>query len=363
MAGDERGAGITRPRRRFTPLDLAAMPRAEVRKLVHALVEESGAEVSDYRRRADHDDLHAEMQVLWARCSIRIRVAARSVEPRDVVRFIESLTANGDVAGWLVAPLGTHGDIPVGRTVEVIGPEQLIERFEHSSRVAWTDRRPSVAMDRLAHQRALFEDARHLDPVGMRWLPVLAHNELPAELHQGGAAPQDWMERLTFRMLTHTFRFGGVRYGEAARGRRLPDALLRWPGGGEPLAALLDCKASADGYTMTADHYLRFKEYAGICRAEAQSTGHELRYMVVLSSNFAGSGRAHPFHARHRALTKDTGLSLVYVRAIDLAEAALSVERDEITPANRERLPWAALFDAGLVDDQHFHDMIESSRT
>jgi hypothetical protein len=337
------------------------MARAEVRKLVHALVEESGAHVSDYRRRADHDELHAETDVLWGRRSVRVRVASRPVEPRDVGRFAESLTATGDVVGWLVAPKGVQGELPVDRTVEIIGPEQLIERLEHSSRVIWTGRRPSVAMDRLAHQRALFEDARHLDPVGMRWLPVLAHNELPIELHDGNGAPQDWLERLTFRMLTHTFRFGGRRYGEAARGQRVPDALLRWPSGGEPLAALLDCKASADGYTMTADHYLRFKEYVKICRAEAESTGHDLRYMVVVSSNFSGSGRMHPFHARRRALTKDTGLSLAYVRAIDLAEAAVLVERHEIPQADRDQLPWATLLDAGLVGAQHFHDLIQTA--
>jgi hypothetical protein len=338
------------------------MARTEVRKLVHALVEEAGAEISDYRRRADHDELFAEVNVLWARRSIRVRVASRPVAPRDVVRFAESLAANGDVAGWLVAPLGIEGELPVGRAVEVIEPEQLIERLERSSRVTWTDRRPSVALDRLAHQRALFEDAGQLDPVGLRWLPVVAHNELPGELRDGDAAPQDWLERLAFRMLTHTFRFAGVRYGEAARGKRVPDALLRWPSGGESLAALLDCKASADGYTMTADHYLRFKEYVRICRAEAESTGHDLKYMVVLSSTFSGSGRTHPFHARHRALVADTGLSLAYVRAIDLATAAVSVERQDMAPTDRRRLPWRTIFDAGLVEPSHFRDLVESVR-
>lgn len=316
--------------------------------------------VSDYQRRAGHDDMYAEIDVFWARRSIRVRVAAREVESRDVARFAEALASSGDVAGWLVAPHGTQGELAGGQAVEVIGPEDLIERFERSSRVAWTERRPSVAMDRLAHQRALFDDARHLDPVGMRWLPVVAHNEMPPELRDGEGAPQDWLERFTFRILTHTFRFGGVRYGEAARGKRLPDALLRWPSGGDAIAAMLDCKASADGYTMTGDHYLRFKEYVKICRNEAEGAGHELRYMIVLSSAFTGSGRTHPFHARHKALSEDTGLSLAYVRAIDLVEAAVAVERGEVAPTDRERLPWAGLLDAGLVDARHFRVLIES---
>lgn len=164
-------------------------------------------------------------------------------------------------------------------------------------------------------------------------------------------------------MLTHTFRFGGTRYGEAARGKRLPDALLQWPSGGDAIAAMLDCKASADGYTMTGDHFLRFKEYVKICRREAEAAGRELRYMIVVSSGFTGSGRAHPFHARHQALVNDTGLSLAYVRAIDLAEAAVAVERDEVALTDRERLPWSRLFDAGLVDAQHFRILIEGVRS
>lgn len=319
--------------------------------------------VSDYQRRAGHDDLYAVMDVFWARQSIRVRVAAREVESRDVARFTEALASAGDVAGWLVAPHGKQGEPLGGQAVEVVGPEELIERFERSSRVAWTDRRPRVAMDRLAHQRALFDDARHLDPVGMRWLPVVAHNEMPPELQDGGGAPQDWLERLAFRVLTHTFRFGGVRYGEAARGKRLPDALLRWPSGGDAIAAMLDCKASADGYTMTGDHYLRFKEYVKICRSEAEAAGHELRYMIVLSSAFTGSGRTHPFHARHKALSDDTGLSLAYVRAIDLAEAAVAVERYDVAPTDRERLPWTSLFNAGLVDARQFRVLLESVRS
>jgi len=319
--------------------------------------------VSVYQRRADHDDLLAELDVFWARRSIRVRVAAQEVESRDVARFEEALAASGDVAGWLITPHGAQDELPKSQTVKIVSPEDLIERLERSSRVAWAERRPSVAMDRLAHQRTLFDAAHQFDPVGMRWLPVVAHNEIPTELRDGEGAPQDWLERLAFRILTHTFRFGGVRYGEAARGKRLPDALLRWPSGGDAIAAMLDCKASADGYTMTGDHYLRFKEYVKICRDEAEALGHELRYMVVLSSAFNGSGRTHPFFARHQALRNDTGLSLTYIRAIDLAEAAVTVERDELAPADRERLSWASLFDAGLVEAEHFHSLIENVRS
>jgi hypothetical protein len=317
--------------------------------------------VTDYRRRADHDALYATHASLWTSRSVRIRVLARLAEPRDVERLAESLVAEGDGLGWLVHPHGSSGSLPSLPSVELVTPAELIHKFERSSRVAWNDRRPAVAMDRLADQRSLFEDARLLDPVGMRWLPVTAHNELPPELVAAGGEPQDWLERLAFRLLSHTFRFGGRRYGEAARGRRVPDALLLLPSTTDKVSALVDCKSSADGYTMAADHYLRFKEYERRLRAEAESAGHSLQYMIVVSSTFAGSGRTHPFHARRESLAEETGLKLVYVRAIDLAVAAAAVERADVPPADREALRWSTLFDAGLVGQQHFQDLLQGA--
>lgn len=72
--------------------------------------------VSDYQRRDGHDDLYAAIDLFWARRSIRVRVATREVESRDVARFAEALASSGDVAGRLVAPHGTQvemaGDRP-----------------------------------------------------------------------------------------------------------------------------------------------------------------------------------------------------------------------------------------------------------
>jgi hypothetical protein len=83
--------------------------------------------------------------------------------------------------------------------------------------------------------------------------------------------------------------------------------------------------------------------------------------MVVLSSAFTGNGRTHPFHARRKALKDETGLSLAYLRAIDLAEAAVAVERKGIAPGAVERLLWAELFDAGLVHNEHFRVLTENA--
>jgi hypothetical protein len=185
-----------------------------------------------------------------------------------------------------------------------------------------------------------------LDPVGIRWLPTLALNELPPEIAGLGHAPQDLLERMTFRLLTLALRFGGERLGEAQRGHRLPDAVLRWDRG---KAALLDCKAARDGYVMDADHELRFANYANALSEQLQAAGAALHYIVVVSSEFPGNVARHPHVARAASLRERAGVDLVYLRALDLARLALAVEASELSPAEREALGWASAFDRGLV--------------
>jgi hypothetical protein len=231
--------------------------------------------------------------------------------------------------------------------------------MERCSVIAWPNRRPEPAYDRLSLQRDLDHDAFVLDPVGLRWLPSLALNELPAELAERDLVPETLFERMAFRLFTSALRFRGRRYGEAARGQRLPDAALSWPGF-SPLAALLDCKASADGYLMDSDQYLRFLGYITSLRPEIEAVGQELRYLIVLSSAFAGTaGQRHPFHERASALLEATSVRLVYFRAADLARAATVIEGRGLAPGDREALDWATVFDHGLVQSTHLSEMLE----
>ena len=213
--------------------------------------------------------------------------------------------------------------------------------------------------------RRLEDDAALLDPVGIRWLPTLALNELPVELFSQTVPPQDLLERMTFRLLTTTFRFGGERHGEAARGERLPDSTLTWPAAAdERLAALVDCKATSDGYTMTSDHLLRFKGYVEAARPILAEAGYTLGYLVVVSSDFAGrAGDQHPFRGRAKELREQAGVELAYVRAVDLARLAAIVEGGELSPLRRERLDWRTALDHGLVTADHLEAMVSDGGT
>jgi hypothetical protein len=345
----------TQPRRQFGPRELAELSRAERRKLCQVLLTETGASVVEYQHPAPYDELVLELTPLWRSRTVRVRIATQPVSQSDIDRLVERIGEAADADGVLVAPLGTDGNVAVPSQIALVEPAELIARLERSALVAWLDRKPAPAYQRIAAMRTLEREAALLDPVGLRWLPTLALNELPAELAAHAVSPQDLLERVAFRLLTTTFRFGGERSGEASRGRRLPDSVVTWPAGAPlRLATLVDCKASADGYMMDSDQVLRFQGYVREARPPLEEKGFDLRYLIVLSSDFPGrSGRRHPFQARARELRESVQIELVYLRAVDLARFAVRIETQELDPAAREALDWPTALNNGLVSADH----------
>lgn len=352
----------TQPIRRFDSSDLASLSRDERRKVFQVLLTENGVEVIEYSGPAAYDELVVATRPLWRQRTIRVRIAANQVGQEDVDRLADRVRDASDSEGLMLAPLGVEDDVVVPPQLSVVGPENLIKRLERTPLVGWTDDTPFPAYDRLDALSHLGSEAALLDPVGIRWLPVLALNEIPQELASHGATPQDLFERLAFRMLTSVFRFGGARHGEAARGQRLPDSVITWPERNPSrVAALFDCKAASHGYTMSSDHVLRFCGYVEKARPALEDEGYELRYFVVLSSSFPGSGAGHPLHGRAAELQERVGVELVYLQAVDLSGLAVSVVAGEVEPAARERLGWAAAFEHGLVTAEHFEHMLSEA--
>jgi hypothetical protein len=221
----------------------------------------------------------------------------------------------------------------------------------------WEDG-PAVAIDRLDLVLQL-EQSSFSDRIGIQWLPSVALNELPPSLISSGIEPQDVLERKTFRLLTAAFLFDGVRYGEAARGKRLPDSVLHWPDG-SACSALVDCKAAASGYTMTGDHLLRFVEYADALSPELEATDRPLRYIIVVSSHFPGADDdRHPYHGRREELAERTGLQLCYVKASDLAWLAARIEEREVAFDARRQLDWHCALSKGLVGTDDLMALLE----
>lgn len=182
----------TQPQRRFTPEALAALNRDARRKLVQVLLTETGSRVVEVHRPAGYDELILETRPLWRPRRLRVRIAARAAAQDDVDRLAEAVETAGDAEGMLLTPLGTDGPLQPPATILVIDANELIARMERCTSIAWPDRQPVPAYERVAAQRDLERDAFLLDPAGLRWLPTLALNELPA----ARCYPFVWLERV-----------------------------------------------------------------------------------------------------------------------------------------------------------------------
>jgi hypothetical protein len=315
----------------------------------------------EYNHPGAYDEFVLEVIPLWRVRRIRARILASPLTQKDVDRLADRVAEAGDAEGMLLATQDTAApNVQLPVSVSVISATEMIARLERSALVAWKERQPFPSYELLATQRTLDRDASFLDPVGIRWLPTLALNELPPDLRDAGLEPQDVLERVGFRFLTSVFRLGGERYGEAMRGQPLPDALLTFRAKDLTLAgALLDCKAAANGYTMESDHELRFHRYVKTLAPELAERGIALQFVVVLSSSFPGrTGSRHPFHARNRQMQDKVEVRLAYLRAVDVARAAVSVLSTELSPAAREALDWGTVFSSGLVTAGDLDTMI-----
>ncbi len=215
---------VTQPDRRFELSHLQELDREHRRKLVQLLLTEGGVAAGRVSRPGGVQAFVLRVTPLWRERTIRARLATAEVEQSDIDRLTERLGETGDAEGIVLAPFGVAEGVNASPSVSIVDGSELIHRLERSALVAWPERRPVPSYERVSEQRILEEEAALLDPVGLRWLPTAAVNELPTELAASGLAPQDLLERLAFRMFTAVFRFGGSATGEAARGERVPDA-------------------------------------------------------------------------------------------------------------------------------------------
>lgn len=314
------------------------------RKLIQILVAERGIRVTRVQPRNESDDLHTESPGLWRPRTGLVRLVHRAVTGADVESLAELARSEALAEAVLVegAPgtVGLAGD----SAVQVIRAEALVERIKSSALIEWHAGKPQPSTVRFELAMSLNKLAPSLDPVGLRWLPTLAFNQVPPELERVGRA-DELFERIGFRLLTSCLRLGGRRLGARRRGERVPDAVLRW---GED-AALLDCKAAQYGYRMDIDDQRALIEYVERLRRDEEDAGFNLDFVVVISGDFDGrQDDTHPYFARARAFETEAKAKLVYLRAADLVRLAIKVESVGADPADREAIGWSDLFSQGM---------------
>lgn len=332
--------------RALTADRLAELTRATRQQLVRALLVERGVRVTRVQPRGEADDLYVSLTAVWRSRQGRVRVVYRSVDEGDIAALAEVATAEDLADAVLIEAAPHQGPVVVGAgPVQLIGAEALVAFLQSSALPAWAEGMPAVEIDRFRLWTGLQEQATIADPSGLRWLPTLALDKLPAELAGAGQA-HDLFELLTFRVLTRIFRFSGTRLGAAVRGERKPDALLRSPGCVSRHRVIMDCKAAQDGYRMGVDDERALTEYCDELREDHDPEG--LSHVLIVSSQFQGqAGAAHPFHARARAITRH-GAGLAYIAATDLVSLAIEMDRRELSPETREQYPWRTVLDLGM---------------
>jgi hypothetical protein len=346
----------------FGQPELAGLARVELRRLCHGLLLGEGAVVENYRTIGEFDEFTTSAAGIWRTHRAVVRIFHRRITQDDLDRIISDIQAVAAVEAVVLTPHELDSGLapPIG--VHLVPPQELANRIMSSPLVEWDEGRPAVAAARLELLLQLDDVSALLDPIGIQWLPSLALNELPSVLVGHGVEPQDLFEQKTFRILTASFRFGGVRYGEAARGRRLPDSVIFWPDG-SPTAAMIDCKAASSGYRMDADHLLRFVRYWESLGPELEKEGRSLEYLGVVSSFFPGvEGERHPYHGRATEIHEKTGLKLAYLSASDLAWTSAQIEARDLPLAERCSLDWRRIFEAGMVSSGDLRGLIDGAK-
>lgn len=352
---------VTRAQRAFGAEDLADMRWDDLRQLCHALFLAEGAVPAEYRQTAEYGDFVLPTRSLWGSRVTVVRVLNRPGLEGDAREVAEHAFVHYADEAILVLARGAADRISSTAGVRIISSAELSRRIIQSPLVGWDGDQPTASIDRLEFYLELADMTALIDPIGIRWLSSLAFNELPPTLEDLEVEPQDLLERKTFSLFTASLRFGGVRYGEARRGERLPDSVVDWSDG-STISAIVDCKAASSGYRMDADHFLRFRTYWERLGPEWQERGREIQYLVIVSSYFPGrEGDHHPFYNRQEELLEETGLKLCYLTASDLARVAAQIESEEVPLDVRVRIAWQHAFDHGLVRSEHLAEVIEEA--
>ncbi len=347
---------VTRAHRGFGQTELVQLDRDELRMLCHALLLGEGATIENYRVTSEYSEFLSSAPGTWRPHRIVVRLFYRAVGQADLDGLIENANMASAVEALVISAEEMSPTLTPPLGVHLVSPNEFANRITSSPIVEWIDDMPRVSVDRLGLLIALDELTGLLDPIGIQWLPSLALNELPAALATRDVQPQDLLERKTFRVMTASYRFGGVRYGEAERGKRLPDSVLHWPDG-SPTSAIIDCKAASSGYRMDPDHLLRFIRYWEVLDPMLAEQGKELEYLIVVSSHFPGSeGDRHPFNGRAAEIMEKTGLRLAYVSASDLAWWSAQIEASDMSLSERAAIDWRSILDSGLVTADAFRE-------
>lgn len=275
---------------------------------------------------------------------VEVPVVIRVVE-HATLRVVEDLRT--DAAGAVGVVVAARADADAEAAGHVLAGDALAKAVRRTGLVEWRSGDPAPDADAYLWAARQDRELRESDPLGLRWLPVVARDALPVGLPDGSGPAHTWFERLTFRVLTRAFMLRGRRLGADVPGQAEPDGLLLMPGAAS--LAVYDCKASGDDWLADRATERQLTEYASkTWQWEQQML--PVSHVLVVSSGFqAAPGRKHPMQDRHERLQKATGADLVYATARDLATAGLDLCRRPAGEEIARLVDWTAVFAERVV--------------
>jgi hypothetical protein len=127
----------------------------------------------------------------------------------------------------------------------------------------------------------------------LRSLPTIASNKIPADLQRycqvAGFEPWNLLEEAVYFFFRHIFMLHTIKLGANTLFKHEPEGIVLWDRCGERNAFLYECKARENGYKITLDDLLRYKDYIRVKKHEIRVRHHmPLTHLLVISSEFHG---------------------------------------------------------------------------
>jgi hypothetical protein len=315
----------------------------ELKELCLVITAEMGLSVEGAPRHGRYLDLALGSTVLLRPRRVLLRLTTEPpVETALTDLRIEAVDRG--CADYLLVGTKNAADVAIATSEHFLGPAGLLDVCRGSYAVGWDEGRPVPRKDafRLARLRA--EELSELDRFGLAWLPALSRDRLPWQLRDSTTPPNEWFERVVFRIATALFQIKGVRLGAAIRGQRVGDALLWWRG----RVALLDCKAAHNGYRLDVDDERRLLEYVRTGCPE-YGPSERIDCVLLVSSSFPTFDRERRWFTARRNRFIAAGSDLACVRADDLVDAGLAVLRNMNDTRSLDAIAWDQVLAQGLV--------------
>jgi len=197
----------------------------------------------------------------------------------------------------------------------------------------------------------LIPDYETLSPyLLLRTLPELASNQVPENVRRAcGQTPLEaWrlLEEGVFFFFRTILMLETVRLGANSLFEREPEGIVLIDRDPDPFALIYECKARRNGYAMSSDDTLRYRNYIKKKRQEVRARYHlRLTHFLIVSSSFGGDigGRVTEigYDGTNLCLIPAAHLTMVcnMVRPLPVSEIQL--------------LELHQLFDRGLVTEEH----------